>query len=506
MFVRYQNAASRAGQAASFVRPELLRLPRKRMREWLDAKPLKKYRLYLERILRYRDHTLTEKEEKLLAMQAPVAGAARKIFDQLTDADLRFGTVKDDSGDTVELTHATFSALLHSPTRRVRRQAFETYYAAFESHRNTVAATLEASVRADVFHARARGFESSLEASLFDDDVPVSVYDNLIDSVHRMLPTLYRYFELRRRKLRLKEIHHYDTYVPILHGYEKKRPWNQAVRTVVRAVEPLGSEYRDALEQGLTAARWCDRYENQGKHSGAFSCGSYDGDPYILMNYQEDVIDHLFTLAHEAGHSMHSWHSTKKQPYLYYDYCIFTAEVASTFNEQLLSRHLLSKATDDGERAFLINREIDSMRATIIRQTMFAEFEKIVHEIAERDEALTVDRLTGEYRALLELYFGPDFALDPQLSLECLRIPHFYRAFYVFQYATGMSAAIALCDRVTSGGKRELDDYLNFLRGGGSKFPLELLRGAGADLEKPEAVDSALGRFAELVDELEELL
>jgi oligoendopeptidase F len=305
--------------------------------------------------------------------------------------------------------------------------------------------------------------------------------------------------------MRLRDVHHYDTYVPILSELDTKHTWNQAVKQVVAALEPLGDEYCATLERGL-AGRWCDRYPNQGKQSGAFSCGSFDGDPYIMMNYQPDVLDHVFTLTHEAGHSMHSFYSARSQPFEYYDYSIFVAEVASTFNEQLLSRHLLAKARTRKDRAFLINRDIDAIRGTILRQTMFAEFEKITHELVEQGEPLTVARFKEIYGDLLRLYFGPDFAIDEELRLECFRIPHFYRAFYVYKYATGMAAAIALAERVTSGGKQELDDYLRFLSGGCSKYPLDLLRDAGVDMESPEPVDTALTRFDQLVEELEELL
>jgi oligoendopeptidase F len=305
--------------------------------------------------------------------------------------------------------------------------------------------------------------------------------------------------------MKLKDLHHYDTYVPILSELEMHHTWNQAVKAVVMALEPLGHEYCGALELGLMG-RWCDRYANEGKQSGAFSSGSYSGDPYILMNFKRDVLDDVFTLAHEAGHSMHSWHSAREQPFEYYDYVIFVAEVASTFNEQLLSKHLMNRARDDRERAYLINREIDGIRGTIIRQTMFAEFEKITHEMAEAGEALTVQAFQDVYRKLLEAYFGPDFVIDPELSLECFRIPHFYRAFYVYKYATGLSAAIALSERVLKGGQRELADYLGFLKGGCSQDPLDLLRGAGVDMEQPTAVDTALARFSELVQELDEKL
>ena len=505
MQARFTNAASRAGQASSYIRPEILAIPEQRMTEFLADKKLAPYRLLLERLIRYRPHTLSQQEEKLLAMQSEMAQAAGKCFGQLNDADLRFGTLKNEKGELVELSHSMFSVLLHSPKRGVRKAAFHQYYQQYTAHENTLAATLNSSILKDIYYAKARNFPSALEHALFPDRVPVAVYDNLIASVHRHLPSLHRYYDVRRRKMKLKDIHHYDTYVPILSELETRRTWNQAVQTVIAALEPLGSEYCGALESGLNG-RWCDRYENRGKRSGAFSAGSYDGDPYILMNYQPEVLDHVFTLAHEAGHSMHSYYSAKHQPYAYYDYVIFVAEVASTFNEQLLSRHLMDRAKDDRHRAYLVNRQIDAMRGTILRQTMFAEFEKITHDLTERNEPLTLDRFKAVYRELLQQYFGPDFMLDDELSLECFRIPHFYRAFYVYKYATGMSAAIALADRVLSGGKHELDDYLGFLRGGCSKDPLDLLRGAGVDMEKPQAVDTALGQFGELVEELDRLL
>ncbi len=501
----HRNAASRAAQEASFIHPEILAISPAKTKKFLAAKELAPYRLRLERLLRHRPHTLGDREEKLLAMQSEMAATAGLVFRQLNNADLKFGFVENERGEQIELSHSSFSALLHSANREVRRRAFEQYYVQFRGHENTIAATLAGSIQRDVYYARARNFGSSLEAALFPDNVPPTVYDNLIASVHRHLPALYRYYDLRRRKMKLRQIHHYDTYVPILSDLEKRHTWQQACRVVVASLSPLGAEYCRVLEAGLLG-RWCDRYENQGKQSGAFSSGSYDGDPYILMNYQPDVLDHVFTLAHEAGHSMHSYYSARSQPYQYYDYTILVAEVASTFNEQLLSKHLMTLAGDDRERAYLINREIDAIRGTILRQTMFAEFEKITHELAEQNEPLTVERFKTVYRELLQRYFGPDFTLDDELSLECFRIPHFYRAFYVYKYATGLSAAIALAERVTSGGKAELNDYLGFLQGGCSQDPLDLLRGAGVDMEQPEAVDTALGHFERLVDELERLL
>jgi oligoendopeptidase F len=503
---RYEHAATRAGEAASFIRPQIMAIPPEVMERYQKARELADWKLALERILRYRPHTLSPAEENLLAMQGQMSEASNQVFRQLNDADLKWGALKNEKGKLVELSHSSFSAFLYSPAPKVRKEAFHKYYSQYEAHKNAIAATLNASVQRDAYYSRARKYPSALEAALFGDRVPVSVYDNLIDSVHRNLPTVYHYFELRRRKLKIPEIHHYDTYVPILAKLQKRTTWDQAVKTIMEALAPLGDDYRSELHRGLTTERWCDLYPNQGKQSGAFSNGSYDGLPYILMNYEPDVTHSVFTLAHEAGHSMHSFYSAKTQPYQYYSYTIFVAEVASTFNEQLLARHLIDKAKDDRERAYLINREIDDIRGTIVRQTMFAEFEKITHALVETGEPLTVDRLRSEYRKLLDLYFGPDFTIDKALELECLRIPHFYRAFYVYKYATGLSAAIALSDRVLRGGESELNDYLNFLKGGCSKYPLELLRDAGVDMEQPDAVNAAMNRFGELVQELEDLL
>ncbi|HCK42328.1 MAG TPA: oligoendopeptidase F, partial [Planctomycetaceae bacterium] len=392
------------------------------------------------------------------------------------------------------------------PKRAVRRAAFHQYYDMFEGHQNTLAATLSGSVQRDVYYAKARGYKSARESALFDDNIPSSVYDNLIAAVRSRTPAIYQYLDLRRRKMRLRDIHLYDTYVPILSELDQQRNWKQAVKVVMDSMKPLGEEYCQILQEGLTGARWCDRYPNRGKQSGAFSCGTFDGAPYILMNYQPKVLDHIFTLAHEAGHSMHSYYSARSQPFQYYDYVIFVAEVASTFNEQLLSRNLMQQAKSKQQRAYLINRDIDAIRGTIIRQTMFAEFEKIIHELAESGEPLTLDCFKSEYAKLLKVYFGPNFVIDEQLHLECLRIPHFYRAFYVYKYATGMSAAIALSERVLNGGSSELSAYLSFLKGGCSKYPLDLLRDAGVDMTRPEPVETALDRFAELVEELDGLL
>ncbi len=502
---RFQHVSTRAGEAASFIRPEIMAIPEATLATWMAAPVLAPYRLLLERLVRTRAHTLSEPEEKLLAMQGTFAGTAGKVFRQLTDADLKFGSITTGTGEQVELSNATFVTLLHDTVPAVRKAAFHQYYAQYEAHANTLAATLSGSNERDVYAAKVRKYPTAVEAALFADNVPLAVYDQLTAAVRAHLPAVHRYYDLRRRILGLDEIHHYDCYVPLVPELEQRHTWDQAVDVVIESLAPLGGDYCDRLAQGLRG-RWCDRYPNAGKQSGAFSSGTYDSDPYILMNFQEEAIEHVFTLAHEAGHSMHTRYSAEAQPYQYSGYTIFVAEVASTFNEQLLTRLLLQRATSKKERAAILAREIDSIRATIVRQTMFAEFERKSHASAEAGEPLTLDRIRSLYRELLDAYFGPTFVIDTQLELECLRIPHFYNAFYVYKYATGLAAAITLAKKVAEGEPGALDRYLGFLKGGSSKWPLDLLRDAGVDLEQPEPVAIALTRFGELVDELGTLL
>ena len=506
MVQRYIYLATRAQEIASYMAPEIQAIPAARMKTFLNSKELAPYRFALEKLVRYKPHILSEKEERLLAMQGEVAGTASTVFSQLNDADLRFGIIKDDRGRKVELSQSSLSGLLESRKRRVRREAFHQFYAEYEAHANTLSATLGKSVLQDVYQARVRNHASAREAALFADNVPVSVYDNLIQTVHEHLPVVHRYLDVRRKALKLKSLHFYDTYVPLAETRRVNIPYDKAVKQLCESLEPLGDGYVKVLHKGLTEDRWVDRYENAGKRSGAFSSGGYIGPPYILMNYKKDTLNGIFTLAHEAGHSMHTYFSTKAQPYQYHDYTIFVAEVASTFNEQLLGDYMRARAKSKAMKAYLVNKEIDEIRGTLVRQTMFAEFEKVIHELAEAGQPLTLEVFRDEYKKLIEAYFGPDFALDDELTLEGLRIPHFYSAFYVYKYATGISAAIALHERVTNGGKAELDAYLNFLKSGGSKFPLDLLRDAGVDMEQPEPVAAAMQRMSDLVDELEELL
>lgn len=505
MVGRYRFEATRAAEAASFIRPELLSLSNEVLQAYLHDPKLALYRLQLERLLRFKPHTLSEKEEQLLAMQGEMSQAAGNAFRQLLDADLKFGMITDEQGMQRELSNATFVQLLHSPSRDVRRETFAQYYAQYEGHKHTLTATLSGSIQRDAYYARARGYASSLDAALFPDNVPRAVYENLVATVRAGLPAVHRFYDVRRRKMGLPDIHHYDTYVPILSELKVEHRWDEAVEKVLASLQPLGKSYVETLAAGLRG-RWCDRYPNVGKQSGAFSYGTYDGLPYIMMNYKPDVLHDVFTLTHEAGHSMHSWYSSKHQPYPYHNYTIFVAEVASTFNEQLLARYLMEHSNDSQMKAYLINQQIDDIRSTIVRQTMFAEFEQRTHEACEAGEALTVDSIGAIYGELLDAYFGPNFVIDPQLRLECFRIPHFYNAFYVYKYATGLSAAIALSDRVLHGGAAELEAYLKFLQSGCSQDPLDLLRIAGVDMSTPAPIEAALRRLDALVTELDALL
>jgi oligoendopeptidase F len=504
-FERVVRLSTQIAQARSFIESEIMSIPENRINDFLQDAELEFYKLHLERMLRYRQHTLSEKEEALLASTAEIARAAREGFDMLDNADLKLGVVKDEAGDDVTITHGNFQSLLQSYDRRIRREAFEAHYAAYEGHQFTYASLLSSSVKKDMFYARTRQFPSVREQALFSENIPVAVYDNLIDSVHSNLPALYKYFDLRKRLLKLDELHVYDCSVPLVKDIHWHMSYKEASEKITEALKPLGNDYTEMVHKGLMADRWVDRYENKGKRSGAYSSGCYDSNPFILMNYREDNINSLYTLAHEAGHSMHSYYSKQNQPYLYADYTIFVAEVASTFNEALITRYLLGQEIDRDMKIYLLCREIDNFRGTLYRQTMFAEFEHLIYKHAESGQPLTGEAFQNIYTDLLKLYFGDNVVLDDCLSLECFRIPHFYFSFYVYKYATGISAAYALADRVLQGGASELDAYLNFLKSGGSKFPIDLLKGAGVDMTSPEPVDTALDKFSRLVDELETL-
>ena len=500
-----QNLLTKIGEVGAFVAPEIQAIDDATFESYLANPVLSEWVIALTKIRRLKPHTLSADGERLLALGASALHGHRETFSQLTNVDMKFGTLTDDQGQERELSQSSFSSFLVQQNPEIRKQAFHQFYSQFKEHAYTLASTFSHSVRADVFQARARNYSSALGNALFYDDVPVSVYDNLISTVHNNLDPLFRYYELRRRVLGLKEIHHYDTYVPLVANLEVHTSFDEAIEKVLAALKPLGDEYVKTLGAGLRN-RWCDRYESKGKRSGAFSSSSYGNPPYILMNYKADVFSDVYTLAHEAGHSMHTWYSQGNQKFQDYDYPIFLAEVASTFNEELLTHHLLENTTDPSMRAYLISRQIDDIRGTVYRQTMFAEFEKIVHEMEEAGEPLTLESFRAVYRKLLETYFGPNFVLDEELDLECLRIPHFYGAFYVYKYATGLSAAVSLAQKVLKGGPSDLEAYLGFLKSGGTRFPIPTLAAAGVDMSGPTPIERTLSLFADRVNELETLL
>ena len=498
-----QNLLTLIGEACSYITPEIQAIDDNTFTSHLNDSALAGWIIALRKIRRLKPHTLSASEERLLALGQSAIRGHDETFSQLTNVDMRFGMIADETGTERELSQSSFSSFLVKRDSALRARAFHQFYAEFDAHKFTCASTLANSVKADVFQARARNYSSSLEAALFHDDVPIAVYDNLIASVRANLAPLFRYYELRRRVLGLSEIHHYDTYVPLVPNIDASTSWEEATAKIIAALQPLGDEYCKTLADGLSTGRWCDRYESKGKRSGAFSSSSYGNPPYILMNYKADVFADVYTLAHEAGHSMHTWHSQKAQRYQEYNYPIFLAEVASTFNEELLTHHLLAETTDPMMRAYLINRQLDDIRGTVYRQTMFAEFEKIIHTMEEAGEPLTLDTFRQAYRGLLDAYFGPGFTIDSELELECLRIPHFYSAFYVYKYSTGLSAAVALAQQVLKTDSRR---YIGFLESGSSKYPIPTLKEAGVDMSSPEPVEATLRLFATRVEELEALL
>jgi oligoendopeptidase F len=501
---RFAMAAARAQTAAAWAIPEIQGIPDKTVEVFLGDPRLAEYRIYLRRILRWKPYILTDKEERIIALHAEGEDIANQAFSVLTNVDIDFGSLDTPEGKR-PLSQSTWQVFMENPDRNLRRRAYEAFYRQFESHKTTLAALYGGSVKQNVIQARIRGFPSARAAALFPDDVPEAVYDSLISTVGDNLDSLHRYYRLRKRALNLEELRHYDVYVPLAPLAARRTSWDEAVDMVSAALLPLGDEYVSVLRSGLLG-RWADRYENKGKRSGAFSAGSYTGDPYILMNYKEDAVRDVFTLAHEGGHSMHSWYSARSNPFMHYGYTIFEAEVASTFNEELLFRYLVKTADSPELRLYVINKRADDFLSTLYRQTMFAEFEKRAHELEEGGNPLTVDVLRNEYRGLLKKYFGPDMAFEDTSDLEALRIPHFYRAFYVYKYATGVSAALALAERVVSGGREEQADYFRFLKSGGSRFPMESLKAAGVDMSSPAPVEAACAAFGRMVDQLEKLL
>ncbi|MCL4515899.1 MAG: oligoendopeptidase F [Firmicutes bacterium] len=490
--------------AVSFIAPEILSIPEELLGQFVrQEEGLALYRHFLDEIIRRRPHTLSATEERLLARAGEMAQAPETIFTMLDDADITFPSIRDAGGEIVELTRGRYLSIIQSPDRRVRKDAFEALYSGYGRLKNTFGATLNASVKKDLFAAEVRKYDSALEAAMSEDDVPVAVYTNLIDTVHRRLDLMHRYMALRKKMLGLDTLHMYDVYVPLVKEVEMKIPFEEAVEIVGKALGPLGGEYQEVLRKGMTS-RWIDVFETRAKAGGAYSNGVYGVHPFVLLNYEPDLMN-VFTLAHEMGHALHSYYSFANQPYVYAHYTIFTAEVASTLNEALLTHYLLGTTPDRAQRMYLVNNYLERFRVTLYRQVMFAEFEKIIHEKVEAGGALTPDEFSRTYRDLNAAYHGPETVADDEIALEWARIPHFYMTFYVYKYATGFSAATALSKQILEEGRPAVDRYLAFLKSGGSDYPVNLLKKAGVDMTSPEPIEDALRLFESLLDEMEEL-
>ena len=503
-----QKAASlmsRMSAASAFFTPEIMSLPEGTVEGWLDEnEKLSVYRYMLTELLRQRKHVLSQSEEKLMAEFGEVSGAPKQIFSMINDADMKFGTITDEDEDQVELTHGNYISMMESGDRRVRKEAYQALYDAFLKQKNTLAATYYYNVKKNAVFSKIRKYPSALASALDADFIPESVYTGLIETINKNLDQLHRYVALRKKLLGLDQVHMYDIYAPLVDMPKRSVPYEEALDTVRQALKPMGQEYINDLNAGI-AAGWIDVYENEGKTSGAYSFGSYDSMPYVLLNYNNKFKD-AFTIIHELGHSMNSFYTRRTQPYVYGGHSIFTAEVASTVNECLLMQDLLAKCSDRQEKLYLLNIYIEEFRATVFRQTMFAEFEMIAHDQVEKGEVLTADRLCEIYGDLNKKYFGPDVAYDDEIAIEWARIPHFYNAFYVYKYATGYSAAVAISNKILSEGAPARDAYMNFLAAGECDYPIELLKGAGVDMSRPDVVESAMTTFKGLIDQLEELI
>ncbi|MDY3918551.1 MAG: oligoendopeptidase F [Candidatus Limivivens sp.] len=496
---------SRYNQETSWLEPEILTIPENQLNCAYEQVPeLGKYRIFLERMLREKEHTLSEKEEKVLAKVRELGQAPSNIFAMFNNADLTFPAVENEKGEKLPLTHGRFLSYMQSEDRTLRRNAFQALYGEYARFINTLGAAYDANARQAAFFAGERKFGSALEEALFESAIPVEVYENLIQAVHDHFPAMSRYMELRKRCLGVEELHMYDVYVPIVEDYQAEIPFEEAKEIVKKGLAPLGEDYLSLLEEGFSS-RWIDVYENEGKRSGAYSWGAYGVHPYVLLNYQESL-DSVFTLAHEMGHALHSWHSDRKQEYLYAGYHTFVAEVASTCNEALLIHDLISRAENPKEKAYLINYFLEQFRTTLFRQTMFAEFEKKTHQIVNEGGTLNGESLSELYGELNRAYYGEQMANDREIRYEWARIPHFYTPFYVYQYATGFSAAIAISGKILAGEPGIVERYKEFLSGGCSKDPIDLLKICGVDMREKKPVEEALKIFERYLDELETLL
>lgn len=504
-FARAQSLSFQAAQASFFMAPEILAMPQELLEEYQRSDPgISRFRRSLEILTAKREHTLSEEMENMLAASYEATQGASQIFGMFNNADIRFPVIMDADGKNVQITHGNYIALLENQDRRVRRDAFEGMYSVYRQFSNTLAAAFASNVKQAIFYAMARKYASSREYMLAENEVPVQVYDNLVSAVREALPKMHRYVSLRKRMLKVDELHMYDLYVPLVASYDRKYTFKEAKDLVKEGLAPLGEEYGQILQEGFDH-RWIDVYENEGKRSGAYSWGVYGCHPYVLMNFHGTLND-VFTLAHEMGHSIHSWYSDHNQTYTDAGYKIFVAEVASTCNEALLIRHLIAESKNREEKAYLINHFLETFRGTLYRQTMFAEFERETHAMAERGESLTAQGLCEYYHRLNADYFGPDMTVDASIDYEWARIPHFYTPFYVYQYATGFSAAVAISSRILRGEPGALEGYRRFLSGGCSQKPVELLKLCDIDMSTPEPVREALAFFDELLDEFEDIL
>lgn len=499
MAARAEMLLIKLEEVSSYIEPEILAIGKDSIDRYCrQSGQMDFYRRYFDVLFRKGEHILDTGTEELLAGVRELAEGPGDIFGMFNNADIKFPVIKDENGEEVRITHGRYMQLLHSTDRRVREDAFRGMYEVYGAHRNMLASTYRANVKQHAFFARARKFAGGMEYSLSDSNIPVSVYDSLIDSVREHLPLLHRYIALRKKELGLDELHMYDMYVPMVSDIDMKIDYSQAKEIVRAGLAPLGEEYLNILQEGYDGG-WIDVYENEGKRSGAYSWGAYGTHPYVLLNYQ-DSLNNVFTLAHEMGHAIHSYYSDKEQPYIYAGYKIFVAEVASTCNESLLVHYLIEKSADEKERKYLINYFLEQFRTTFFRQTMFAEFEKITHKMCYEGQTLTADVMCDIYRQLNEDYFGPDAYIDDEIALEWARIPHFYTPFYVYQYATGFAAAIAISTAILSGDRDVLAGYKKFLKSGGSMDPIDLLKLCGVDMTTTEPVDKALEVFGQLID------
>ena len=500
-----QTMLARISAQTAFFTPELLEIPEETVKQFMEeTEGLKMYAHMFDELFREKEHVLTKAEENILAQMSEVTSATNDIFSMINDADIKFGTIVDEDGETVEVTHGNYIGFMQSHDRRVRKEAFEHMYASYIAQKNTLATTYNYNTKTDVVGARLRRYGSAMEAALSGDNVSTDVYNNLIAVVNEYLPQLHRYMDLRKKMLGVDEVHMYDVYVPLVEMPKEEIPYEKGLEMINEALACMGEDYLEKMNKGFSDG-WVDVYENEGKTSGAYSFGSYDSKPYILLNYDGKLQD-VFTVIHEMGHSMHSCYTRAEQPFVYGGHSIFTAEVASTVNESLLIHHLLEKAKDVEEKKYLLNLHIEEFRTTLFRQTMFAEFEKMAHEAVEAGEVLTAEFLAEQYYALNKKYFGENVVCDEQIAYEWSRIPHFYNAFYVYKYATGYSAATALSKKILTEGEVARDNYIRFLKSGECDYPVELLKIAGVDMSQPEPIRQAMETFKSLIDQLEALL